>query len=143
MEKILRGYTIIGGLYLIFDGLLHLSGIKLSSVSGVWPQSALSYAQLLNFIYASFVIFTASVGFVIQKDFKKYRDILVLLSVWSILHGLILLFLVLTNNYQEIFRGLPSILVWLPFYRHYLTFNVLLLFGYSGVIYKYLKDARS
>lgn len=129
---------IFGGVYFIFDGLLHLSGVKLSSVNN-WPSAAISYANLINFIYASFIILAACFVFVIQKDLKKYKSFVILSGIWAIFHGLILIFLVWTNNYQQIFQNYPSLLAWLPIYREYLTFNSLLLFVYSITVYLWQK----
>lgn len=139
IKTILRRFLIFGGCYFIFEGLLHLSGIKLSSVNGVWPTSATSYANLLNYIYASFIILAGFVAFNLQKDPKKYKTLILGSGVWALLHGLVLIFLVWTNNYQQIFQDSPSLLIWLPFYGEYLIFNAILLFIYSGVVYLYLR----
>lgn len=140
MEKLLRGFLIFGGAYLIFDGLLHFFNIKISSVNGAWPQSAISYAGLLNFIYASFVFLAAAIAFVIQKDFKKYKAILLVSSVWAMIHGSLLLFLVWTQNYQQIFQDLPSLLVWLPFYNQYVLIEGVILIIYSGIVYLWARS---
>ncbi len=142
-EKLLRGFLNFAGIYFIFDALLHFSGIKLASVNGVWPSSAISYAHLLNYIYASFVILAALIAFIIQKDPIKYKSIIKLSAIWAIFHGVILLTLVWTQNYQQIFQDLPSLLVWLPIYREYLVFNAILLFIYSLLVYLWFRGERS
>ncbi len=138
-RKILRALLIFGGAYFIFDGLLHLSNIKLLSVHSVWSQSAISYAKLLNYLYASFILLAGAIAFCLQKDPEKYKSLIVVTGIWAIFHGAILLFLVYTQNYQEIFQILPSLLVFLPFYKEYLIMNAFLLFGYGGVVYLWLK----
>lgn len=138
-EKLLRGCLIFAGIYFIFDAFLHLSNIKLSSVLGIWPASAVSYAHLLNYIYASFVLLVAAFAFIIQKDPKKYRSLIMISSIWAVFHGVILLTLVWTQNYQLTFKIFPSLLVWLPFYREYITLNAVLFFLYSGVVYLWFK----
>lgn len=137
MQKLLRLFLICGGCYFIFDGILHFSNIKLSSVisSGNWPIPAVLYAHLLSYIYGSFIILASIIAFVIQRDLKKYKTLILVTGVWAIFHGAVLLFLVTNQNYQEIFKSLPSLLVWLPFYREYLTINALLLFFYGGIVY--------
>lgn len=140
IKSILQGFLIFGGCYFIFDGLLHLSGIKLSSVNGVWPISATSYAGLLNYIYASFVFLAALISFIIQKDLEKYKVLVITSAIWALFHATLLLFLVLTQNYQQIFQDFPSLLVYLPFYREYLIFNAGLLFLYSGIVYLYFRQ---
>ena len=139
-EKILKAFLIFAGCYFIFDTLLHLSNIKLSSVLNSWPSSAFSYAHLLNYIYASFVLLSACICFVIQKDLKKYKTLIIISGIWAVFHGTVLLYLVGIDNYQEVFKQLPSLLVWLPFYKEYLSFNALLLFLYSAVVYLWRKD---
>lgn len=131
---------IFGGVYFIFDGLLHFFNIKISSVNGAWPQSAISYAGLLSSIYASFIFLVAAIAFVIQKDLKKYKAIIVVSSVWAIIHGSVLLFLVWTQNYQQIFQDLPSLLLWLPFYNQYVLIEGLVLIIYSGIVYLWTRS---
>ena len=140
--NILRGFLIFGGCYFIFDALLHFSNLKLTSVENVWSVSALNYGRLINFLYASFVLLAASIAFAIQTDLKKYQTIILISAIWALLHGLILLGLVWTQDYQQIFTQFPSLLVWLPFYREYLSFSSLLLFLYSGMVYLYFKKYK-
>ena len=140
IEKILRGFLIFGGAYFIFDGLLHFFNIKISSANSAWPQSAISYAGLLNSIYASFIFLAAAIAFVIQKDLKKYKAVLVVSSVWAIIHGSVLLFLVWTQNYQQIFKDLPSLLVWLPFYNQLVLIEGGVLIIYSGIVYLWARS---
>lgn len=135
MEKILKVYLIFGGLYFIFDGLLHLSNIKLASVIGIWPQSALIYAKLVSILYASFIILSGVMALFLQSDLKKYKPLVVISSIWALFHGAILLFLITTEGYGQIFEGFDSLLVYLPFYEGYLTLNALLLFSFSGLVY--------
>lgn len=140
IKTILRGFIFFGGCYFIFEGLLHFSGIKLLSVNGIWPESAMTYANLLNNLYASFIILAAFVAFIIQKDPVKYKLIIGLSAVWATLHGVMLLFLVWAQNYQQVFQDFSSLSVYLPFYREYLIFNAVLLFLYSGIVYFYFKQ---
>ncbi len=138
LEKLLKGFLIFGGAYFIFDALLHFSNIKLSSTTDIWLSSAASYANFINYLYGSFVLLAAAFSFIIQKDLKKYKTLVLASAFWAFFHAILLLFLVWTNNYQRIFKDLPSILVWLPFYKEYLTFNAVLLLIYSGLVYKWV-----
>lgn len=140
LKKILRSFLIFGGAYFLFDAFLHFFGIKLSSVSGFWTESFISYGSLINKLYASFVILAALISFIIQRDLKKYKAIILVSGIWALLHGIVLLFLVLTQDYQQIFKDLPSLLVWLPFYREYLVVNAIILLTYSGVVYVWLTN---
>lgn len=135
MEKILRPFLIFGGAYFIFDGLLHLSGVKLTSVINIWPQSALNYSKLLNYLYASFIILSGVMALFFQSDIKKYKTMIIISAIWALFHGAILLLLVNLEGYGEVFKGLDSLKVYLPFYEQYLTFNATMLFLFSGVVF--------
>ncbi len=139
MEKILKGLLIFGGGYFIFDGLLHFLGVKLLSVSS-WPESAKSYANLINMLYGSSAFLAALFAFIIQKNLKKYKSLVIISGIWAIFHGLVLLILVLTNNYQQLFQPFPSLLVWLRFYREYLIINSMLLFIYAAITFIWQKS---
>jgi hypothetical protein len=143
VKRILRGYLIFGGGYFIFDALLHLSNIKLSSVESIWIFSALSYGQLINILYASFLLLTAGVIFVMQTNLNKYKTLMFVSAIWAIFHGTVLIWLVWSRDYQQIFSLTPSLLVWLPFYREYLTFNSLLLMIYSLLVFFYLRKTKN
>lgn len=142
IQKVIRGLIIFAGMYLLFDALLHFFGTKLLSVAGVWPESAVSYSNLINRLYASFVILAAMTAYVVQKDLKKYKYIIYFSAVWALFHGALLLFLVLTQNYQLTFKNLPSLLVWLPFYREYLVLNAIALLIYSLIVYIWFRQER-
>ncbi len=138
LEKLLKGFLILGGAYFIFDALLHFSGVKLSSTLDVWSISATSYANFIDYLYGSFVILAAAFSFIIQTDLKKYKTLVIASAFWALFHAILLLFLVWTNNYQQVFQNLYSLLVWLPFYKEYLSFNAVLLLIYSGLVYKWV-----
>ena len=139
IEKILRFFLIFASGYFIFDGLLHFLGVKLLTVNS-WPDAAKVYANLINIIYASFIFLASYIAFMLQKDLKKYKSLIKGSGVWALIHGLALIFLVWTNNYQQIFQNFPSLLIWLPVYREYLGANALLLFSYSVTVYIWQKS---
>lgn len=140
MTKVIRGSLIFGGVYLFIDGLLHFFNLRLSSV--VWQESALSYVKLLNSIYASFVFFVALVFLIIQKDIKKYRNIILITGIWALFHGILLVILSLTQNYIRVFQGAPSLYVYLPFYDQYLILESMLLVSYSFFVFTWVKGER-
>ena len=61
LEQAIKLFSNLLATYLVVDGLLHLLSIRLQSVISIWPVSAISYAILLNSIYASFVFLTAGI----------------------------------------------------------------------------------
>lgn len=143
MEKMVRGFLIFGVFYLIFDGLLHFFNIRLFSVQDIWPQSAFSYATLLNMVYASFVFLAAGFAFLMQKDIKKYKNLIVLSAFWAFFHAILLIYLSITSNLIFSAKELPSLLVWSQFYNQYLLFESALLIAYSLVIFYWMKKGRS
>lgn len=143
IEKILRYFLNILGCYLIFDGAIHLFNIRLLSVAGIWPNSALSYATLLDTIYASFVFLAAVLIFTAQKDLKKYTNLLFASSIWALMHGFLLIYLTSSQNFTLSFWSLSSLSVWIPFYNQYLLFEALLAFIYVILVFAYLKSSKS
>jgi uncharacterized membrane protein YozB (DUF420 family) len=139
-DKQLRFFIIVLGIYLIGDGLIHLLNIKLGSVKGIWPQSAFSYAILLNSIYASFVFLVSSLILIAQKDLKKYKSLILVSSVWSVFHGGLLIYLSVTQNFMVSFYNLPSLYVWMSFYDKYLIFEALLAFAYALLVFLWIKN---
>lgn len=139
VDKILKGFLIFGGAYFIFDGLLHLIGIKLISVINLWPESALSYAKLINQLYASFIILAGIMALFLQQDLKKYKDLITVSAAWATFHGIILLSLIFTARFGSTFQELDSLRVWLPFYEQYLLLNAVLLFTFSGLVFMWRK----
>lgn len=140
VEKIFRVFLIFLAVYLVGDGAIHLLNIRLQSVQNIWPQSALSYAVLLNAIYASFVFLAAILVLVVQKDLKKYKPLILSSGIWSLFHGLLLAHLILSQNFMESFSNYSSLYVWIPFYNQYLLFEAFLAFVYAILAFLYFKS---
>ncbi|HBQ50515.1 hypothetical protein A3B42_00400 [Candidatus Daviesbacteria bacterium RIFCSPLOWO2_01_FULL_38_10] len=131
----MRIFFIVLAMYLIGDGVIHLLNIRLGSVINVWPTSAVSYAILLDSIYASFVFLAAALILVAQTDLKKYKSLIFVSGIWAIFHGTLLLYLNSTQNFGNDFFNYPSLLVWMPFYNQYLFFEAILAFIYAIVVF--------
>ncbi len=140
--NILRIFIILLAVYLIGDGLIHLFNIRLLSVAGVWPRSAISFGILMDGIYASFVFLAAILVFAVQRDLKKYKTLVIASSIWAILHGVLLIFLTTTNDFLASFQSLPSLYVWMPFYNQYLLFEAFLAFLYALLVFIWVKDKK-
>lgn len=138
-EKILRVFLNILAVYLILDGIIHLFNIRLQSVADVWPKSALSYAALLDMIYASFVFLAALLLLVVQKSLKKYQNLILASSIWAIFHGLLLIYLSFTQNFTDNFSNFPSLYIWMPFYDQYLLVEASLAFIYAILVFIWIK----
>ncbi len=139
MEKTVRGFLIFGACYLILDGLIHFFNLRLSSTQSIWPESASSYATLLDMVYASFVFLTASFVLIIQSDVKKYKNFIVVSSFWAFFHGCLLIFLSVGQNLTMKAVGFPSLYVWSPFYNQYLLGEAGLLFIYASLVLIWIK----
>lgn len=138
----MRIFLTVLAMYLIGDGAIHLLNIRLGSVINVWPVSAVSYAILLDSIYASFVFLAAALILVAQTDLKKYESLILVSGIWSILHGILLLYLNSTQHFAHDFFNYPSLLVWMPFYNQYLLFEALLSFVYAIVVFIWNKAIK-
>lgn len=139
MENLLRFFLNLGAIYLILDGAIHLINLKLASVMNIWPPSAISYATLMDTIYASFVFLVALLIFIVQKDLKKYKALIFISAIWALIHGFLLIFLSINWNFTKEWLRLPSLYVWLPFYKQYLLFESALAFVYSILVFLWLK----
>lgn len=137
----MRVFLNLLAVYLIGDGLIHLVNIRLQSVQNIWPQSAISYAILLNSIYASFVFLASILVLIAQKDLKKYKSLILASGIWSIFHGLLLVYITLSQNFMASFLNYPSLYVWLPFYNQYLLFEAFLAFFYAILTFVWNKSS--
>lgn len=140
LEKILRIFLNFLAVYLLLDGTIHLLNIRLQSVANIWPASSLSYATLLNAIYASFVYLAAILVLVAQTALKKYKSLILASGIWSVFHGLLLIYLSSSQNFMNIFLNFPSLYVWMPFYNYYLFFEALLSLIYAGLVFIWIKN---
>lgn len=142
MNRVVKSLLLFGGIYILINGLLHLLNIRLISVINVWPESALSYSKLLNYLYASFTILIAAVAILLQKDINKHKTLIVGTAVWALFHGLLLIGLSITQNYIQIFKEYPSLHLFFPAYDKFLIFEGVLLITYSLVIFVWWRKEK-
>lgn len=140
LEKTLRRLLIVLAIYLIGDGIVHLSNTRLLSVIKTWPASALAYARLLDAMYASFVFLAALLMLIAQRSLKKYQTLIIASSIWAIFHGFLLIYLSSTQNFTDNFSGSPSLYVWIPFYNQYLLVEASLAFIYAILVFIWIKN---
>lgn len=141
-KKFIRAFLIALGIYLMADGVIHLLNLRLQSVTNIWPASALSYAKLLNLIYASFVFLASILVLVAQNNLKKYQTLIFSSAVWALFHGSLLIFLSLSEDFKNSFLNLPSLLVWISFYNQYLSVEAILAFLYALIIFVWIKEEK-
>ncbi len=142
LEKLLRVFLIILGIYLIGDGAIHILNIRLQSVINVWPSSAIAYAKLLNAIYASFVFLVAILVLVAQSDLKKYKSLIKASIIWAIFHGLLMIYLSTTLDFMNSFSHHSSLYVWMPFYNQYLFFEAFLTIIYCLLVFLWVRQQK-
>lgn len=139
LEKILKSYLLFGGVYMIFESLIHLSQIRLVDVKSNWPDSALIYATLFNYLYGSFALFLAALVFYLQKNLVKNRNLINLLAIFAFLHASLVVFLSLNFNFDLSFAQFNSLRFWIPIYNFYLLFEAILLYFFCLLVYLWNK----
>lgn len=139
IKIILKRYLLAASIYLILDGLVHVFDIKLVNVN-VWPESSLTYSKFIGNLYGGFAILAGLFGIEVQRDLRKYKNILYITAVWSLVYGAYLIYSGLTIPFVEIFSLIPSLYFWMPFYNLYLVFEAGLLFTLSILVYLFKRQ---
>lgn len=140
MDKILRGFFIFGSLYFLIEAILFLFNIRLADVNTNWPESAKVYARLINQVLGSFELLISILCLELQSNLKKYPRLIKISGFWALIHAVVLIMLSVSNNFTNIFSGIPSLYVWMPFYNPYLFFEGLILIFYSLSVYFWFKQ---
>ncbi|MDO8573802.1 MAG: hypothetical protein Q7R77_03560 [Candidatus Daviesbacteria bacterium] len=140
VQNILKMFLFLGAVYFFVDGFIHFFDIKLLNVGNSWPASALAYARLLDKVTGVFILLTAATLFVIRRDPKKYKAIIYLSAVGTLLLGVSFIYLGLSTDYSIVFSLMPSLVVWLPFYGQYLLLEAGALICYSLLVYLWFRS---
>ncbi|MBU1000042.1 hypothetical protein KKE78_01415 [Patescibacteria group bacterium] len=143
-KNILRGFLIGGGIYLFLEAVLYLFNIRLYSVETVWPDSAVSYARLINQFLGSCFLFMVILAFEVQKNIEKYQPVIKTSGLWALFYGFLLIFISLSKDFSQAFNSLSSLYVWFPFYNQYLLLEAVFLIAYSMVVFLWIskKDGK-
>lgn len=140
IDKILRAFLVFWGLYLIFEGLLYFFNIRLTDIKSIWPASALAYTELIEKVLGSAFLFIAIIIlFEVQKDLSKYKNFIKISALWALLHGILLIYLSFSQNYIEVFKSLPSLMVWFPLYDKYVAFEGVVMICFSILVFFWVK----
>lgn len=142
IEKFFRLVLIFWALYLLFESALYLFHIRLTDPKNVWPISAVVYGQLIEKVLGSTFLFVAVIIFEVQKNLLKYKTFIKLSGIWAFFHGLLLIFLSTTQNYEEVFKSFPSLFVWFPLYENYVFLEGVAAVGFSILVYLWLKNEQ-
>lgn len=142
IKNALRVLVIFWGIYLLFEGVLYFFNFRLVDAKNVWPASATLYSELIGKVLGSVFLFIAAVAFDIQRDLLKHRSFVKLSGFWGMFHGVVLIWLSLSNNFVEVFKNTPSLYVWFPFYNQYVVLEGIILISYSVFVYFWLKNTK-
>ena len=139
-EKVLKIFIIFWGFYLFLEGFSYLSDIRLMDTKALWLPSSAAYAELTGQILGSVFLLMAILAFEVQRNVNKYKNFVIISGFWSILHGGLLIYLSISQNYLKAFLKIPSLYVWLPFYNQYLFLEGVVLIIYSLIVYIWIKN---
>lgn len=124
----------------MFESSLYLFGIRLSDVREIWPSSGVVYTELIEKVLGSTFLFVAIVIFEVQKNLLKYKTFMKLSAIWAFFHGILLIYLSLTQNYVEVFKDSPSLFVWFNLYDKYVFLEGIAAIGFSILVYFWLRN---
>ena len=142
-EKLLRWVIIFLGLYLLFESFLYFFDIRLTDVNSVWSPQAIVYSKLVEKVLGSAFLFIGIIIlFEVQKNLLKYRNFIKLSAIWTLLHGTLLIFLSLSQNYLEVFKNFPSLRVWFPLYDKYVALEGILVILFSILAFFWVNNTH-
>lgn len=142
LNKMIRGFLILGGFYFVTDALVHLFNIKLLSVND-WNSQALVFSKFVSQLFGSAGLLIALLCFEVQRDLGKYQRIITLSAFWAFFYGLFLITSSLQINFVQEFRGMPSVYVWMEYYNFYLILEGLLLLTFSITVFFWRKSRNT
>lgn len=140
--KILRGYLIFGGVYMLVESFVHFFNFKLLDVQTMWSNQALVYSGFIGALYGSLSLFVAMILFFAQKNLQQNQSLIKLLAVFSLLHAIFLFYSSFSTNFDQFFIGAVSLKFWLPNYNFYLLFEAMLLFSFTFIVFRWSKEKK-
>lgn len=138
IEKILRGLLIFAGIYFLFEAVLYLFDLRLLGVIS-WPFTGITYAKYVEHILGSMFLLFSIFTFEIQRDLNKYKRIIILSSYWALFDAMLLFISSLPQDFVKIYKDIPSLYVWFPWYNQFLYLESLLLILYAVIVYLWIK----
>jgi hypothetical protein len=127
---------------MLAESVLHASGMRLTSVQGIWSPAAVKYAGFLETLYASFALFVGLLALEAQRSLAGYRRFLYATGAWSCLHGLLLAELAFSPDLLLALDEFPSLHVWIPGYREYLVLEAVVLWSFSLLVLAWSRSNR-
>lgn len=132
-RSLLRFFLRAGTGFMVLEALFHASGLRLQGTAAIWPQSAVLFAQLFVWLWASVSLLVAVVLFFIQTHLDQAKTLLVWLTLPAVLHAGILLWLAQTP-YTQIFE-LPNLYAWIPFYQAWVRGEAVILLSSAAFVW--------
>lgn len=112
-------------------------------VKAIWMPSAITYAKLIEKVLGSAFLFIAVIVlFEVQKDLPKYKNFIKISAIWALLHGILLIYLSFSQNYKEVFKSFPSLMVWFPLYDKYVAFEGIVIICFSILVFFWVKLSK-
>lgn len=109
-------------------------------IKAEWIPSAIVYAKLIEKVLGSTFLFIAVIIlFEVQKDLSKYKNFIKISALWALLHGILLIYLSFSQNYLEVFKSSPSLMVWFPLYDKYVAFEGVVIICFSILVFFWVK----
>jgi hypothetical protein len=131
-QKNLRWMLLFGFVFMLGEAVFHFSGIRLWSISSIWPNSAMSYATFFQHLWASASLLIAGAIYVLYKEKDIRKKLMYPLSFYCIFHGLLLIWwgsTAVVSTWQY-----PSLHVWNPWYEVQLFIEGSVLLIFAGYI---------
>lgn len=140
LPKLVRAYLIFGAFYMLVESLVHFSNVKLLSVNSIWPKTAVTFTAFMSILYASTALFLSAFLLILQTNIQKYQQLIRFIALYALFHGGLMLVASFNSPFDQIYKGLPSLALWIPYYNFYLIFEAMLLFGFTILVYFWQKN---
>lgn len=111
---ILRKLLQVAFIYMVFEAILHASGIRLWGVENYWPASAVQFAYLFMWLWASLSFFMSAVLYFCLRYLDQAKPLLHFLTFPALVHA-VLVFWLSFNSYPEIFPT-AGLYAWTEYY---------------------------
>jgi len=121
-----------GVVFMLAESVFHFSALRISGARQLWPTSAWYYALLFNWLWASASLLIAIVLYYLQRDARRYRDLIGAVSWFGLFHAGVLTYFSTVSIEQKLI--LPSLYVWNPYYSVQLRLEAAVLVVFFAVV---------
>lgn len=121
----------IGGMYLLAEGIIHVSGVRTTSMSGLVSDPMIAFIHIFTRLWGLSAFFFSWLLYHIVSDFKNTAWLLDGLAVISFFAGVFALMIVPHSLEHTL---LPRMVVWLPMYSQLVLVEAAALFFNTALI---------